>query len=131
MTNTHNNLWEQYQRVAQVAHAQGNFTKAARVIKEALREAEDYGEVHSGLVTIAHVLAEGYLRQNRFAEAENLYRAVLEVREKVLGQTHDEVIDSLKKVGAVQILSFRSEALGRDSLQVPLPWVSDAIAAAS
>ena len=127
---THNNLWEQYQQAANSARRQGNLPKASRILREAFREAEEYGEIEESLVSLAHDLAEIYLGQYRYLEAESMYRSVLEVREKLLGQTHDDVVDSLKKVAIVQILAFRSEALGSKVIHSPLPW-NEAIPAAS
>lgn len=129
-TETHNNLWEQYLEAAISARRQGNLTKASRILREAFREAEEYGEIEDTLVELAHNLAEIYLGQFRYMEAESMYRCVLEVREKLLGQTHADVVDSLKKVAIVQIMAFRSEALGTKMMHTPLPW-NDAISAAS
>jgi len=111
------------------ARKQGNHSRAARIIKDALREAEEYREINPGTVAAAHALAEHYIGQYRFVEAELLYRAVLEVREKVLGSLHNDVIDSLKKVAIVQIMAFRSEALGRHDAPT-LSWAPDSMATA-
>jgi Tetratricopeptide repeat len=127
---THIILWEQYELAALVARKQGNFSKAARILKEALREAEEYGELPAGLIDQAHSLAQLHMSHYRYGEAESLIRMVLEVREKLLGQTHEDVVESLKQVAIVQILSFRAEALGRQVVHAPLPW-SNAVAAAS
>jgi hypothetical protein len=131
MSNKHATLWNQYEEAAGTACRQGQFAKAARIVKEALREAEEYGETPGALVELAHQLAESYLQQLRFVEAESLFRAVLELREKLLGQTHVEVIDSLKKVAIVQIMAFRSETLGSKVLQTTSPWSAEQVAAAS
>ena len=129
---THNSLWEQYERSASFARKQGNFTKAARILREAFREAEEYAELAPTLVDAAHDLAELYINQYRYVEAEGLYRSVLELREKLLGQTHDDVVESLKNVAIVQILAFRSEALGHTLVNSPSTWNhSSSTAAAS
>jgi hypothetical protein len=126
----HKTLWQQYERAALFARKQGNLGKATRILREALRESEEYGELHVGLIEQSHALAYVYLNQYRFGDAESLFRMVLEVREKLYGQTHEDVVDSLKKVAIVQIMAFRAEALGRKTISSPLPW-SESIAAAS
>src|SRR5579883_1263089 len=120
--NSHSILWEQFEQAAAQAKKQGNFVQAARILKEALREAEEYCEITPNLITAAHSLAELHLAQHRYKEAEALYRLVLEVREKLLGPTHQDVVDSLKKVAIVQIMSFRAEALGRRSAEPVLSF---------
>lgn len=112
-------LWKQYKNAAAVAGRQGNLTKATRILKEAFRECEEFGELDQELIELAHKLAEQHLAQARFSEAESLYRLVLEVREKLLGQTHDDVVESLKRVAVVQIMAFRAEALGGSSNRPP------------
>jgi hypothetical protein len=131
MSNTYKTLWDQYEAAVHQAGSHGHLGKAARIVKDALRESEDYGEIPQGLVDLAHMLADCYLKQLRFFEAESLYRAVLEVREKLLGQNHQDVIDSLKKVAIVQIMAFRSEALGPGGVDVASFWVADSVAVAS
>ncbi|HEY9791696.1 MAG TPA: tetratricopeptide repeat protein [Candidatus Obscuribacterales bacterium] len=129
-SDSHKTLWQQYEHAALFARKQGNLGKATRILREALRESEDYGELSCGLIEQAHALAYVYLNQYRFADAESLFRLVLEVREKLYGQTHDDVVDSLKKVAIVQIMAFRAEALGRKTTCSPMPW-SESVAAAS
>jgi hypothetical protein len=105
-------LWRQYKSAAAVAAKQGNLSKANRILKEAFRESEEFGELDNDLIELAHSLAEQNLAQGKFIEAESIYRLVLEVREKLLGQLHSDVVESLKRVAIVQIMAFRAEALG-------------------
>jgi tetratricopeptide (TPR) repeat protein len=114
-------LWKQYKQAAAIASQQGNLTKATRILKEAFREAEEFGELDCELIDLAHSVAEKQLAAGRFSEAESLYRLVLEVREKLLGQTHGDVVESLKRVAVVQIMAFRAEALG-GSARAASPW---------
>lgn len=105
-------LWRQYKNTAALAARQGNLSKANRIVKEAFRESEEFCELDHELIELAHSLAEQNLAEGKFLEAESLYRQVLEVREKLLGQTHADVVESLKRVAIVQIMAFRAEALG-------------------
>jgi hypothetical protein len=111
-------LWKQYKRAAAAAGRQGNLGKATRILREAFRESEEFNELDHELIEIAHTLAEQHLAQGRFGEAESIYRLVLGAREKLLGQTHKDVVESLKRVAVVQILAFRAEALG-GKMQAP------------
>jgi tetratricopeptide (TPR) repeat protein len=115
-------LWKQYKKAAAAAAQQGNLTKATRILKEAFRESEEFGELDHELIELAHSFAQQYLNLGRFSEAEGLYRLVLEVREKLLGQTHDDVVESLKRVAVVQIMAFRAEALGGKHAHGTMPW---------
>ena len=115
-------LWSQYKKAAASAARQGNLIKATRILKEAFRESEDYGELDEELIELAHAFAQQHLNLSRFGEAESLYRLVLEVREKLLGQTHDDVVESLKRVAVVQIMAFRAEALGGRQTHGSMPW---------
>jgi len=130
MSDQHSVLWEQFNRDTLRARKLGNFSRASRILKEALREAEEYDELPKNLIDNANSLAELYMNQQRFADAESLYRSVLELREKLLGPTHKDVVDSLKKLAVVQILSFRAEALGKKVLPSS-NWQEAKVAAAS
>jgi tetratricopeptide (TPR) repeat protein len=125
----HDILWEQYCQTVTTAVQQGNFAKAARILREAFREAEELGEIHQPLVEAAYSLASLHVNQRRYNEAENLFRLVLEVREKLLGQTHEDVVDSLRKLAIVQILAFRAEALGQRMDHRGFSWADGAAAA--
>lgn len=111
----YNLLWEQFKKAAAVARRQGNLAKCSRILRESFRECEEQRELDFELIEMAHSLAELQLANGRFAEAESMYRCVLEVREKLLGQTHPDVVESLKQVAIVQIMAFRAEALGFES----------------
>lgn len=123
-------LWESYASLATSARKQGNWGKAARILKEAFRDCEEFRELDPELIDMAYDLAELNLSYGRFAEAEALYRSVLEVREKLLGQTHRDVVESLKRVGIVQILAFRAEALGSKTVRSSMSW-TEGLAATS
>jgi len=123
----HFSLWNQFNEAVDKARHQGNMSKASKLLKEALREAEEYGEIPPVLVEKAQALGDAYVVQHRFQEAELLFRSVLELREKLLGPAHADVAESLKLVAMVQILGFRAEALGRSVL--PATWMQNFSAA--
>lgn len=115
-TEEHFSLWNQFNEAVDTARHQGNMSKASKLLKEALREAEEYGEIPPILVAKAQSLADAYVAQRRYQEAELLFRSVLELREKLLGPSHADVVESHKIVAMVQILGFRAEALGPNIL---------------
>lgn len=106
-------LLASYQQAAGAALNKGQAGKAARILRDALRESEEVGELPPSLVEASNELAESLMSHNKFAEAEALYRAVLEVREKMLGTNHPQVVESLQKLAVLQIVSFRAEAMGK------------------
>lgn len=103
-----------YQQSAATALTRGQWMKAARVLRDALRECEEVGELHEGLTATANQLAEKLIDQHKYSEAEILYRAVLEVREKLFGTNHPQVTESLQKLAVLQITTFRAEAMGKN-----------------
>jgi hypothetical protein len=111
-------LLASYQKAAGAALSKGQASKAARILKDALRESEEVGELSISLVDAANQLAESLMGQNKFGDAESLYRAVLEVREKMLGTSHPQVVESLQKLAVLQIVSFRAEAAGKKFINV-------------
>lgn len=113
-TSNYSALLASYQQPAAEAFKRGQLAKASKVLREALREAEEVGQLHDGLVTSATEVAEILQSQQKFSEAETLYRAVLELREKMLGSNHPAVIESLQRLAMLQIVSFRAEALGKN-----------------
>lgn len=126
----HEALWHHYEHTAMFARQLGSQARALRILREALRDCEEFGELPEGVISQAHSMADTYLEEHRFADAESVYRLVLEVREKLLGQTHPDVVDSLKRVAFVQIMSFRAETLGPNSVDTSDDW-TDTMSAAS
>lgn len=86
-----------------------------------LKKAEQTGELKQSLFNELHALAASYCLARQYIKAERLYRLGLATREKVLGQAHSDVLDSLVKLAIVvnetgnkfeaKTLNFRIEIL--------------------
>jgi hypothetical protein len=118
---SHRILWEQYAQEANFERLQGNLARAWKILRIAFREAEEYSELPQVIMATADLLAEDFLRQQKFGEAESLYRLSLELTEKLLGTNHESVAACMRKVSLVQILAFRVEALGNQASKTPPP----------
>ena len=73
----------------------------AHRLQRDLRVAEQVGRLPQSVVDGLHALAARYCLQRQYAKAERLYRCGLAARERVLGQTHRDVLDSLIKLAVV------------------------------
>ncbi|UKZ96191.1 uncharacterized protein TrAFT101_010992 [Trichoderma asperellum] len=114
--------------LAATYHAQGQYTKAERLIKQALNlQQEALGEKHPDTINNIANLAITYHAQGRYNNAEILYKQALNLRQEVLGETHTDTIRSMADLGAIyheqgrydeakklkeQALSLQQEALG-------------------
>jgi hypothetical protein len=95
---SHQALWTAYVQLAKEACKHGHFLQAQRILKDALHDAEEYGDIDDGLIYSIHALAGTFCISRDFRRAESLYRQVLEWREKMLGEQHADVADSLDRV---------------------------------
>lgn len=86
--------WHNY-RAASEAFEQGHYSKASKILRQALSEADSIDPL---LVNSANTLAERYFTDGNYANAAPLYRIVLEVRTKELGCDHPEVQESRRKL---------------------------------
>ena len=82
-------------RAASEAFEHGHFSKASKILRQALSEAETIDPL---LVNSANTLAERYVEDGNYASAAPLYRILLEVRTKQLGCDHPDVQESLSRL---------------------------------
>ncbi|MBI4532957.1 MAG: tetratricopeptide repeat protein [Candidatus Melainabacteria bacterium] len=97
----HKDLWTTYVDISLNAIKQGHYLRATQMLRSALVDADDFSELDSRLVWLAHSLAERCCAQGECVEAERLYSLILEAREKILGPDHPDVVDSLEKIAWV------------------------------
>ncbi len=90
--------WERHIQAGLAAYAQGNFGEAFTQTKAALEAAKVFGPDDIRLATTLNVLANVYLIQGKYAEAEPLYKRALAIREKALGPEHLVVAQSLNNL---------------------------------
>src|SRR4029434_6360277 len=88
-------LWSKYQRIGQKAAEAGDAELAEKSLKEALAEAEQLGEKDPRVALTLDGLAQFYLRQGRYADAEQLAKRLLARREQVSGPESPDVAASL------------------------------------
>jgi CHAT domain-containing protein/tetratricopeptide (TPR) repeat protein len=113
--------WAAHMNAGEIANRAGDYRTAAGRYEAALREAESFGASDPRLAKTLNDLAASYTRQERFAEAEPLYRRSLAIREKVLGPEHPDVGQSLNNLATLYRARGRfaeAEPLYRRSLEI-------------
>ena len=80
--------WEQYMAAALEAYKQADFAEAERFYLAALKEAEHFGDEDTRLATSLNNLASVYLLQEKYDQAERLYKRTLAIWEKAFGPEH-------------------------------------------
>ena len=97
--------WEKYNEAARRAYQQADYAEAEKLLKAALKEAENFGEQDPRLATSLGSLAELYGAQGKYTEAEPLYQRALAIAEKALGPEQPTVaagVGSLAELYRVQ-----------------------------
>ena len=88
-------------KAAQI-YAQGKYTEAEELIKEALHIWESVPDEKSQAVAAFYNnLATIYSRQEKYDKAETLYQTVLKIREKTFGENHPDLATSFNNLGAI------------------------------
>ncbi len=87
--------WDSIMADAWKAYQQADYAEAEKLLLAALKEAEKFGNQDPRLPTSLNNLAELYLTQGKYAQAEPLYQRALAIREKALGPEHPDVATSL------------------------------------
>ena len=77
----------------------GRPDEAEPLFKDALTEAEKFGEQDLRKVAAMNNLATAYGGQGKHSEAESLFRQAIAIHEKALGPAHPEVIAALGEKG--------------------------------
>ena len=104
------------------AFQHGNLQKAEKDLLVAVQDAEKFGELDPRLAASSlNGLAAVYYSQNRYADAESLYRRSLVIREKALGPEDYDVAQSLSNLAllyAAQKKYAEAELAYRRSLAI-------------
>ena len=105
-------IWKDYAETAANARQRRNLGAADRTLCNALIEARKHKELAAALVAEVHELATLYCMDRRYDAAEQIYKNLLEARERILGTEHRDIVDSLEKLAVVVRESDRrSEAM--------------------
>lgn len=83
------------------AWRRGDLQFAEREMFQALSSAEVVRVLPEQLIQAVHELAGSYCVKRKYSDAARLYRRVLSAREKVLGETHPDLVDSLDRLAVV------------------------------
>src|SRR5262245_36650309 len=113
--------WTAPNSAALQALQQGRLEEAAQLFSVAIREAEKFGPEDYRLAQSLNGLAETYRQQEKFAEAEPLYRRLLPILEKAVGPEHTNVAISLNNLAETYRLQKKyaeAEPLYRRSLAI-------------
>ncbi len=99
-THAQDTKWEKSNAAGIRAFGQGRYAKAEKLLKAALKEAENFGEQDQRFTTSLNNLAALYRTQGKYAEAEPLYKRALFVLTKALGPDHPNVALMLENYAA-------------------------------
>jgi hypothetical protein len=83
------------------AGRKGDMKSAEHGMFRALASAEAERLLPSSLVETAHELAGSYCVRRQYSDAARVYRRVLTAREKILGENHPDLVDSLDRLAVV------------------------------
>ena len=126
--------WQSSIDAALRAQQQGDRELNLRHLKDALQQAEAFGEADPRFTQTLDLMGEYYLDQNEPAKAEEFIRQGLALRERFLGPQHYDVASSLDGLGRVfqarrqyeqaqeyyeRALTIRERLLGSED-----PWVA-------
>ena len=78
-------LWRSHGDAGMEAYSQGNYAEAEKQLKASLEEARSLGQDNKYLILSLNRLALLYSRESKTAEAEELFKQALEIRERVFG----------------------------------------------
>ncbi len=98
------NTWEQQIEAGKKAYSRAQYAEAENRFAAALREAEKFGPEDARLATSLNELGLVYSAQDKYAEAEPLFRRALAIREKALGPDHADVARTLNNLAALHRL---------------------------
>ncbi len=95
--------WEAYAQQFKTEFRRGNFEEASSTLNSALSDAEAAGEIDPVLIWCVHSLSGRYCAQGDYPAASRLLRRGLEIKEKILGKHHPDVMNSLEKLALFQL----------------------------
>jgi hypothetical protein len=94
----HDPLWDSYDRAASEALNEHRYTKASRIVKDALTKANQLRTPQPNMLQHADELATVYRDAGDYNNAASLYRMIIEVQKTTLGPEHPDVESSSNKL---------------------------------
>ena len=113
--------WQKLMADAAKASTQNDYAEAEKLFKIALKQAEQFGPNDKRLGLNLKVLANFYVRQGKWAQAEPLFGRALAITEENQGRDHPNVARSLHNLAQVysELGQYsRSEALFLRSMEI-------------
>lgn len=114
-------MWERYNVAGQQAMGQGRHGEAENHFKLALQEAEKLGPMDGKVVTSLNNLANCLRQQGKLQEAEPLYQRALDLKKKIGGHFHKDLVMILQNYAKLL------RAAGRESEAAKLESQAQAI----
>ena len=118
--------WERYTEAGLDAFQQDNYAEAEKQFKAALQEAEKFGSEDPRLAGTLNLFVWLYNKQGKHAEAEPLFRRLLEILEKKPLPGHPDVASGLRELlefyQRANLYSVAEELLKRLVANQEIPW---------
>ena len=95
--------WKEHIQGGLIASKSGDYRGAGIRFEAAVREARYFGNLDPRYAASLYFLAVAYHRQDRYAEAEPLYKQALAITEKVRGPRHPDVATQLSDLSALYL----------------------------
>ena len=114
-------MWERYNVAGQQAMGQGRHAEAENHFKLALQEAEKLGPMDDKVVVSLNNLGNCLRQQGKCQEAEPLYQRALDIKKKIGGHFHKDLVMILENYAKLL------RAMGRESEAAKLDGQAQAI----
>lgn len=88
--------WDKYMDAAAVTFKEGHLSEAEKSLSLAVQEAEKSGPENSRLALSLNNLASVYFLQQKYTQAEPLFKRALAINEKILGPNAPNVASCLE-----------------------------------
>lgn len=106
--------WENNMTAGDLQFKQRHYGEAAKDFSQARQEAEKFAPEDDRRARTLERLADTYVKERRYTEAESLYKQVLAAQEKTAGPTGAGVAESLNRLGKMYYLQFEDYCLSKD-----------------
>jgi tetratricopeptide (TPR) repeat protein len=95
-------LWTEHVLAFKKACRNKDFQQAKTIIDKAFGDAEQLAEIDTRIVWCVYSLASCYLSYGNNTEARQLYRKLIDLKERVLGNSRHKFLDDLEKLALLQ-----------------------------
>ncbi len=110
--------WEKYKDSAEQLVQMGRYPEAENFWMLAVKAADDFHENDPRTTYTLDRLGDCFIKQQRYAEAEQVFTMALEIRKAVLGPTHLDVGKSLSQI--VDLMQIEQKYTEAEPLQLEI-----------